>query len=711
MTIELKSDMCCGTGEANGVSVDQVTALDLYGLPVIPAKRIKGILREEAERIAAIAPKGAVASLFGKPGDQESGKLSFEQAHLAGCEDIEAHIHSSAGRLTPGVVSDVYTVTRTTTSVAEDGVADDHTLRTTQLVRHCDSAGESTRFVCKVVGTDLGEEEKAFFDDAVRCLRAVGLNRSRGMGEVVCSGSWEDKDEGAANGVGKNAVSKTRLGYRITLHGPAIIQSGAGESLDYIPGSMVQGMLAQCFAKSDPRFFAQHVLRDSRFGNAYVDIEGSSVATLSTPVPFTHRTQKNAESVKNPETGMDEYPLYDSSILAQSGPDGAVVQQVPIAGYGAVVNGDYRVASVDQSLSFHSSKETSEQGKQYYSLQSMDAGQSFAGIIEASSDAIVRFAAVFGQHERRFRVGGDSSAGFGACSVQTFDVGEAGTIAVKNSDRIAIRFESDVVFVDDKGTNTTDVDAFVRWLATDGRLGFDFEVSTAKPFVKTCVVGGYNTHWRLPKRQFVAFKKGSVIVVSVSAPEAKTVLAEAWVGQLKVEGFGKLALYKVAADGAKGCYCRVDAKRVSHDGESLGLPSQNAAASSKYLLSFKHDLALNDATERAVLAACKRGDKYPLGASSKSSFMRIGSVFWSACKTSDEGNLRQRFASLAKDVLADENTLLAACGDLDASCKELLEGYPVLSKSGKDLVFKRFVLSYLHQVKVRYSTKKGDAHE
>jgi len=85
MTITLLSDMCCGTGEGDGINLDTTTAFDEMGLPFIPAKRLKGLLRESAEFLADYHPRydsQVVTRLFGGP-NGESGAIRLDNAVIS----------------------------------------------------------------------------------------------------------------------------------------------------------------------------------------------------------------------------------------------------------------------------------------------------------------------------------------------------------------------------------------------------------------------------------------------------------------------------------------------------------------------------------------------------------------------------------------------------------------------------------------------------
>lgn len=716
MTIELKSDMCCGSGEANGVSVDQLATLDRRGLPIIPGKRLKGLLREEAALIELPDQRGMTEALFGTSGAEESGMLAFGDARLVGHESIERLIDEKG--LTPAAVSAVCTTTRTTTAVEEDGVAQDHTLRTIQLVRRCDTSGTPTCFECSVRGTELTEAQKDFLGDVVHCLRAIGIQKSRGLGEVTCSGAWIDKQpaENDYTGLTKDALvqddasDRVCMGYRISLKEPAVIQGGAGQCLDYIPGSVVQGIFASLF-RNDKDMLHGHVLKGTRYSNAYVDCTGSTTA-ISSPVPFTYQGEKNDMGELCAETNQRTYRLYDAA-MPQAQDDEASVQKVGISGYGTLADGTYLKTEVGQSLSFHSSSPNSPQGKQFYSLQSINAHQSFSGTIETTGVAAKKFAEALEARGGHLRVGAAKSAGFGTCEMGLYEVAECTVLKLNEGDRVAIHLVSDVIFVDENGTNSVDAVSFARALSDSGLLGFKFNASmdaaqsreSCRVFAKTCVVGGYNAHWRLPKQQYMAFQKGSVLVATVTSCTSETIPSGAWTGLLQQEGYGQLFVQKLTGIEVPRAYVKVSPTLVGNTTSEGQTQAKDATES------FEHDLNLNDAKERAALLACKLGDAYPLGASSKSSFMRIASVFGSAQKTANAGTLRETFVELATSNLSDEAELKGQCDKIAREGNSLLARYPQMSDTGKDAVFAQIVRGYLRQVKVRYSTQQGGSNE
>ena len=70
LKIVLRSDLCAGNGESVGNTVDTDVCMDEAGLPYIPARRLKGCLRQAARDLAEMGYEDAdrkMQSLFGNP--------------------------------------------------------------------------------------------------------------------------------------------------------------------------------------------------------------------------------------------------------------------------------------------------------------------------------------------------------------------------------------------------------------------------------------------------------------------------------------------------------------------------------------------------------------------------------------------------------------------------------------------------------------------
>ena len=165
----------CGSGLAAGADVDELVIKDEDGLPYVPGRTMKGLLRDAATVLCRMGALdgGFIAQVFGTSGDDEGhgqrSQASFTDATLTDRER-KAII---AENLRAGLYSSI-----ASTAIDDEGIAKDHTLRKIQVV-----------VPCTVHGKIFGVPEK-FADGLSSCMAMVkrmGLGRSRGLGRCEIS--------------------------------------------------------------------------------------------------------------------------------------------------------------------------------------------------------------------------------------------------------------------------------------------------------------------------------------------------------------------------------------------------------------------------------------------------------------------------------------------------------------------------------------------
>ena len=142
ITIKLLSDLCIASGETHNSMVDTDIVYDEYGIPYIPAKRIKGCIREMALEMMEMGfiSLSQYLKIFGKEGNQRAG-FSLSNAYIQDYDKtvkvLRALRTSKAKALASQQnVLNEYTSTRTQTAVdMETGVADKNSLRTIRVAR------------------------------------------------------------------------------------------------------------------------------------------------------------------------------------------------------------------------------------------------------------------------------------------------------------------------------------------------------------------------------------------------------------------------------------------------------------------------------------------------------------------------------------------------------------------------------------------------
>lgn len=192
VVFSIRSFWHAGLGGGSG-DLDAAVVRDAAGLPYLPGRTVKGLLRDathRAERAGAFE-RGTTEEWFGTPiaptgrddriGALESarygtvpGRLRFESAVLRG-ETGDADDFQRWARQHPDLVRHLYQTYAST--ALEGGVAKAGSLRVTEVVIPLDLEAE-------VEGPDNDDKWLHVLDVSAPLLRALGSLRNRGLGRV-----------------------------------------------------------------------------------------------------------------------------------------------------------------------------------------------------------------------------------------------------------------------------------------------------------------------------------------------------------------------------------------------------------------------------------------------------------------------------------------------------------------------------------------------
>ena len=246
----LRSDLCVGSGEAAGMTVDNDVCFDDYGLPYVPSRRLKGVLREAADMLCAcgIIEKAKADRLFGVSADP--GLLRIDNAYLPGVKALRAGIADVPKKLAraaaPLNVARLFTSIRGQTALA-NGVAKKATLRNTRVLDRYNALypERETELAARVElegGAD--EEDKRLLEFCCGAVRHIGSDRNRGLGNVrLVYSETEDGQTGIEAPPVPGEGERFRIGYTLRLDAPVTLP-GCAEMLDEIPARSVIGCLA-----------------------------------------------------------------------------------------------------------------------------------------------------------------------------------------------------------------------------------------------------------------------------------------------------------------------------------------------------------------------------------------------------------------------------------------------------------------------------------
>ena len=147
----------CGSGSSGGNRTDALVARDNKGLPYIPAKTIKGHIRDIAE---SLNNKDFIDKCFGSS-DEREGRCYFSNATIK--ERIEDDLKSY-----------LFT-TISSTKIDDNGLADKKSLREIEVV-------VPLKLYAFIEFEEEVDEYKELMKQAFRQIKRIGLNRTRGLG-------------------------------------------------------------------------------------------------------------------------------------------------------------------------------------------------------------------------------------------------------------------------------------------------------------------------------------------------------------------------------------------------------------------------------------------------------------------------------------------------------------------------------------------------
>lgn len=184
------SDWHCSSGQSAGFGVDLTVIRDRHGLPFIPGKTLKGLLRDAAESLKELDVANSDSwqkfcdDIFGTGGDKEGGKPTvcfFTNAELLA--DIKKHIAAN-NKEKPFLFRKI-----SSTAINERGVAMKQTLRVMETVIPLTLEATIHDF-------PDSDDNRTKLTQCMKWIKRLGLNRNRGLGRC----SWQMQLKNQAGG-------------------------------------------------------------------------------------------------------------------------------------------------------------------------------------------------------------------------------------------------------------------------------------------------------------------------------------------------------------------------------------------------------------------------------------------------------------------------------------------------------------------------------
>ena len=553
LKIVLRSDLCAGNGESAGNAIDTDVCMDQAGLPYIPARRLKGCLRQAALELAQMGYAGAeekARKLFGHAYGNE-GRLLIRDAVIKGAEamrDFLTRKLPADGGIPDGVkrfahpvnVEKIFSNVRGQTKLV-DGVKEENTLRFTRVIHHYDPFGarpeEEMEFYAPVCLDTEDKNLRTFLTDCCRAMRHMGTSRNRGLGNVKVS--LCEISEKHPKGAGKTAECLPRSGcvkisYSITLDAPLTLP-GHDELNTSVPARSVIGCMADGYLRrggSDDEIFRALFLNGKVRWSALTPVIHEKICAPA-PMMLVKLKNDNGRMInhlaeKNGGWKTMKPKTLDTAFAALCQIPGTEKYRYVVAEPTVRTVYHYALNGTSQDPMLNPGTRT------LYMQDSIEAGLVYGGTVLCEAEMVPYVLECLTKTDLRF--GRSRSAQYAACSLKgrpSVESWEEKRISTVQGEAVYVVLKSDLALLKDG-----------RYITEEGEvreiLARQLGLSAALPqrcqdYCRYHVIGGYQATWQLQKPQVPVVRAGSVYCFEAKGGELPSVIQA---GEFAQEGFG-----------------------------------------------------------------------------------------------------------------------------------------------------------------------------
>ncbi len=596
LEIKLCSDLCSGSGFSYAGVIDQDVTYDEYGFPYIPAKRIKGCMREAAQ---LVCKSSDIDKIFGVRETGESGCIEIGNAVLKKedqmldelkkareTDDLKEYVKAED-------VLSFYTSVRAQTKIdKKSGTAAENTLRFTRVVNQYDpftKGKENLCFYAPITWESENDwvEREAQLKNIAKATRNIGMNRNRGLGSVRCK--IIDIEESDSVPKTEDFVRKEilpddqiKLSYMIENIEPLVLsEKDKNDTATFISGKSVLGLLAGEYIKGneknnvknsgDTDEFADLFLNGTvKYANTTPAISGER----SFPVPLYLNQLKKTKEYVNLMTDEDEKSRENGNQPKK------IKTQYIVESKKDESAGCYLITEPEKELAFHHRHgRGNKKDEQLYSLGVLTKGQKFAGEIYINSgDAKTNeyYAKILTNLllQANLHFGQSKTSQYGACELIKMPnelpeeyYKRPDQSGFNAGDQIVVTLKSDTLFVNEYGDYTVNFDEVKKILAEEiagKEIFYDEEEKDQKDqknqesIIDTTEVFGYNTQWHMKRPAAPAIKAGSAFVYTLKNDLKFWPL---FVGERTQEGFGEIEIQRISEMEPRPACCEEQHKK------------------------------------------------------------------------------------------------------------------------------------------------------
>jgi CRISPR-associated protein Csx10 len=656
--ITVGSALCAGAGTSRPGVVDREVNFDSAGLPYIPGKTLKGLLRDAYRQLLACGCFSGLPepdAVFGKAGQKSGAALEVGNARLKDAAKLGPWLRAletaRGGPIArPDVVAHYTEIRRQTAIDRASGAPDENTLRATRTLRK----GADMVFHAPLSGLPANHEDAVAL--AAAALQQMGTARTRGFGEVtvrlrrdgadLTAQALEklEKDETAyagtreahqpaklpevpaGNAAAPAAAPQFVQRFRLTLDDPLLCASQEGDanltlSEQSIPGAAIRGALASRAlrtATGREEFYRIFCSGAVKFLSANPETEDGIRAL---PVPHSMRQSKRddcfldlARMEKEPPPSR-RYAGWTVLNAVHGKGQAPKVEVKEAYHFHHARAGDPRVGRA-LGAKYPEYGIAPEQAGQVFTYQSVEPGQKMSGALLGSKDDLEFVRELVGEGEV-LRLGRSRNAQYGGGAVWHWEGvpesldhhgGEAagwadpsaGADAAPQLD-LLVTLLSPLVTRNENGHPAAEFPK-AELAENLGLTEQDIEIKSS--WVRVIRLGGYLAHQRLPRQQEPALAAGSVFLLHLKKPPGAAGFAEACrasYGLRTEDGLGRLSI-ETAPETELPSGFAFKPSRVSATASQPGADSPELKLARAIFLRQVTDYALN-------LGVCEAGNK------------------------------------------------------------------------------------------------------
>ena len=581
LKIELLSDLCVSDGGIYNSALDIDICQDAYGFPYIPAKRIKGCLRESALELADWGENVDIGKLFGDKGDRKNaGILRISDAVLSDSIENRAEIDASNSVIYHKQnILNQYSYVRTQTSIDnETGVAKPTSLRTMRVAKkglvfeaklRVEDADETANGYgdaeAQADDTTTSKEWKSALDLICANLTHMGNSRTRGLGEVrvTLDGGQDTSNSEDTSSSEKNEVNNHNweisegdnasdciLTYEIRLEEPVVCKSlngGQEQTQDYIDGSKLLGVLAGRYRTENHAEITELLNQGAMaFSNAYIaddgmryrEVPGYIYGIKNDKTAYVNKLfdPENTAAIKD---GVTRQLNAMKHTYISIGEDGALRKKDVLTEH------RYHHRRADDKSIGRADATSSDSA--FYQISSICAGQTFQGYIRGTAVQIETVYELL-QKDAEIRIGYGSSAEYGRCTIVSLKAENAQAVKVDSAqtearvDKLLVTLQAPAIVYSERAVASANVDDLKEEVAAALGIPTDDNVQITHKYIRYTSVGGYNVTWNKRKPVVRAFDKGTSFVLELANPVALTGKDAVFIGERATEGYGECTI-------------------------------------------------------------------------------------------------------------------------------------------------------------------------